>query len=122
MVQYSIEAAEKLMNEGISAEVVNMRYVKPLDLELLDRVANKFNKIITIEENSLAGGFGSSVVEYFSDKHYKNNILRLGLPDSFVDHGTQAELYSILEIDSAGIYKNVKKFFEESSSHNEVVA
>jgi len=122
MVQYSIEAAEKLMSEGINAQVINMRYVKPLDLKLLDHVASKFSKIITVEENSLAGGFGSGVVEYFSDKRYKNSLLRLGLPDNFVDHGTQAELYSILEIDAEGIYKNIKKFFEESSSQNEVVA
>ncbi|VAX28365.1 1-deoxy-D-xylulose 5-phosphate synthase [hydrothermal vent metagenome] len=122
MVQYSIKAAEKLRSDGISAQVINMRFVKPLDTELLDEVNHKFNKIVTIEENAIVGGFGSGVVEYFADKSYKNNILRLGLPDSFVEHGTQAELYKILGIDTEGIYKNVKTFFEESNSHSEGVA
>ncbi|NOX67163.1 MAG: 1-deoxy-D-xylulose-5-phosphate synthase, partial [Chlorobi bacterium] len=122
MVQYSIKAAEQLRSDGISAQVINMRFVKPLDTELLDEVAHKFNKIVTVEENAIVGGFGSGIVEYFSDKNYKNNILRLGLPDSFIEHGTQAELYKILGIDTEGIYNNVKTFFEESNSHSEGVA
>ena len=122
MVQYSLEASEKLRSDGINAQVVNMRYVKPLDTELLDEVASKFNKIVTIEENSIVGGFGSGVIEYFADKNYKNDIKRLGLPDKFVDHGTQAELYKILGVDADGIYKNVKTFFEKSNSQSGVVA
>lgn len=122
MVRFSIKAAEKLRSDGISAQVINMRFVKPLDTELLDVVNHKFNKIVTVEENAIVGGFGSGVVEYFADKNYKNNILRLGLPDSFVEHGTQAELYKILGIDAEGIYKNVKTFIEESNSHSEGVA
>ncbi len=122
MVQFSIAAAEKLKVDGINTQVVNMRFIKPMDNELLDEVANKFNKIITVEENSIAGGFGSGVIEYFADKNYKSDIKRLGLPDKFVDHGTQAELYKILGIDADGIYKNVKTFYEESNSQSEVVA
>ena len=122
MVQYSLEASEKLRSDGINAQVVNMRYVKPLDTELLDEVASKFNKIVTIEENSIVGGFGSGVIEYFADKNYKNDIKRLGLPDKFVDHGTQAELYKILGVDADGICKNVKTFFEKSNSQSGVVA
>lgn len=122
MVQYSTNAAEQLRSDGISAQVINMRFVKPLDTELLDEVAHKFNKIVTVEENAIVGGFGSGIVEYFADKNYKNNILRLGLPDSFIEHGTQAELYKILGIDTEGIYNNVKTFFEESNSHSEGVA
>lgn len=122
MVQFSLAAAEKLKVDGINTQVVNMRFIKPMDNELLDEVANKFNKIVTVEENSIAGGFGSGVIEYFADKNYKSDIKRLGLPDKFVDHGTQAELYEILGIDADGIYKNVKTFFEESNSQSEVVA
>ena len=122
MVQYSLEASGKLRSDGINAQVVNMRFVKPLDTELLDEVASKFNKIVTIEENAIVGGFGSGVIEYFADKNYKNDIKRLGLPDKFVDHGTQAELYGILGVDADGIYKNVKTFFEKSNSQSGVVA
>lgn len=122
MVQFSLQAADKLRSDGINVQVVNMRFIKPLDTEMLDEVASKFNKIVTVEENSIVGGFGSGVIEYFADKNYKNDILRLGLPDKFVSHGTQAELYGILGIDADGIYKNVKTFSEETKSQSEVVA
>ncbi|MEN8192503.1 MAG: 1-deoxy-D-xylulose-5-phosphate synthase [Bacteroidota bacterium] len=122
MVQYSIAAAEKLKEIGISAQVVNMRFIKPMDTELLDKIAKKFDKIVTIEENSIPGGFGSAVTEYFTEKSYKSEIRKLGLPDEFIDHGTQAELHAMLGIDADGITKYVKKFFEESNSQNEVVA
>lgn len=110
MVNYSTKAAAKLDAENFNCEVVNMRFAKPLDTEMLDRIAKKFNKIITVEENSLPGGFGSAVTEYFADKNYKNDVLRIGLPDQFVDHGTQAELHSILKIDADGIYEQIKSF------------
>ena len=112
MVDYSLKAAELLKQEGIAAEVVNMRFAKPLDTVKLDEVAAKFSKIVTLEENNLPGGFGSAVVEYFNDKNYKNNILRIGLPDNFVDHGTQAELHHLLDIDPEGIKEKVKVFCE----------
>lgn len=113
MVRFASEAAEKLATEGIFAEVINMRFVKPLDQKLLDKVADKFEKIITIEENSIVGGFGSGVLEYFADKGYRNNILRLGLPDSYVEHGTQDQLYHMLKIDADGISENVKAFLDK---------
>lgn len=110
MVEYSKKAVEKLKEKGISAELVNMRFIKPLDEKMLDDVAGRFNNIVTIEENSIVGGFGSGVVEYFSDKNYKNNILRIGIPDKFIDHGTQVELYEILGIDTKGIISKVTNF------------
>ncbi len=110
MVEHSLKAAEELASNGINAEVVNMRFVKPVDEKKLDEIASKFNKIITVEENSIVGGFGSAVVEYFNDKNYKNDILRIGLPDNFVEHGTQDELYHLLEIDKTGISKRAKIF------------
>ncbi len=110
MVQYSLKAAEKLEAEGISCEVINMRFVKPLDHERLDDIAKRHTKIITLEENALAGGFGSAVSEFLADKNYKSDILRIGLPDHFVDHGTQEELHRLLEIDAEGIFQKVKKF------------
>jgi 1-deoxy-D-xylulose-5-phosphate synthase len=113
MVRFASQAAEKLFLENISVEVVNMRFIKPLDTELLDEIALKFDKIITIEENSIVGGFGSGVLEYFAEKGYKNSIRRLGLPDAYVDHGTQDQLYKILKIDADGIVENVKEYLNK---------
>jgi 1-deoxy-D-xylulose-5-phosphate synthase len=117
MVDYSIKAAEILENEGISCEIVNMRFIKPLDNDLLDEISLKFSKVITLEENSLIGGFGSAVLEYFAGKNYKNDIFRIGLPDSFVEHGTQAELHHLLGIDPEGIAEKVKQFCENKNIH-----
>jgi 1-deoxy-D-xylulose-5-phosphate synthase len=120
MVQYALVASEKLEKQGIHCEVVNMRFAKPLDYELLDDVAAKFRKIVTLEENSVIGGFGSGVIEYFSDKNYKNDILRIGLPDKFVDHGTQEELHKMLGIDPEGIVNKVTEFIDIRKSKEEV--
>jgi 1-deoxy-D-xylulose-5-phosphate synthase len=112
MVAYSLKTAEKLEAEGIECEVINMRFIKPIDDSRLDDIAERFSKIVTLEENTLVGGFGSSVLEYFSEKNYKNDILRIGLPDKFVDHGTQEELHNSLGIDPENIVKKIKLFFE----------
>ncbi len=117
MVEYSRITVEKLKEKGIKASLINMRFIKPLDTSMLEEVAQKFDKIVTIEENALIGGFGSGVLEYFNEKNYKNDILRLGLPDKFIDHGTQAELHEILGIDPTGIVENIIKFL---SKKNEV--
>ena len=120
MVDYSLQAAEKLEDIDISTEVINMRFIKPLDTGLLDYAAGKFSKIITLEENTVTGGFGSGVLEYFAEKNYKNDILRIGLPDKFVEHGTQKELHHLLGIDPDGIAKKVKSFSKSKSLHKEV--
>jgi 1-deoxy-D-xylulose-5-phosphate synthase len=116
MVDYSLKAAQKLKEQGISCEVINMRFAKPLDTEILDNVVSKFQKIITLEENSLAGGFGSAVAEYFINKKYKNDLEMIGLPDKFIDHGTQQELHNILKIDPDGIVDKVKEFIQQKVS------
>jgi len=112
MVGYAIKAAKILEENNISSEIINMRFVKPLDTGMLDEVAEKHNKIITLEESTLVGGFGSGVLEYFNQKNYKNDILRIGLPDKFVEHGTQKELHKILGIDPEGIAEKAKLFAE----------
>jgi 1-deoxy-D-xylulose-5-phosphate synthase len=121
MVDYSLKAAKLLKVQGINCEVVNMRFAKPLDTKLLDEIALRFNKIITIEENALPGGFGSAVVEYFIDNNYKNDILRIGLPDKFIDHGTQEELHHLLGIDPNGIVERVKQFYQTNKINKEVI-
>lgn len=110
MVEYGKKACSLLKEMLLSSELINMRFAKPLDTGRLDEISQRFNKIVTLEENSLTGGFGSAVIEYFADKNYKNDILRIGLPDQFVDHGTQEELHHILGIDPDGIAQKVKLF------------
>ncbi|MFZ0454847.1 MAG: 1-deoxy-D-xylulose-5-phosphate synthase [Ignavibacteriaceae bacterium] len=120
MVDYSIKAAKLLADDGIHSEIINMRFIKPLDMEMLDNISVRHNKIVTLEENSLVGGFGSGVLEYFNEKNYKNDILRIGLPDKFVNHGSQSELHNLLEIDPAGIAKKVKAFCKNQSIKQKV--
>ncbi len=121
MVNYSLRAARLLKAEGINAEVINMRFAKPLDTGLLDKVASKFSKIITLEENNLPGGFGSAVAEYFISNNYKNDLSFIGLPDKFVDHGTQEELHRILGIDPEGIANRVKDFIKSEKIKQEII-
>jgi 1-deoxy-D-xylulose-5-phosphate synthase len=112
MVEYSKLAAEKLFADGIHCELINMRFIKPLDKNMLDFVASRFDKIVTLEESSLVGGFGSGILEYLNERNYKGEVLRIGLPDNFIDHGTQAELHKILGIDPDGIVIKVKEFLQ----------
>ena len=121
MVEYSKTASKILEKDGIECEIINMRFIKPLDTQRLDEVASRFEKIVTLEENSIVAGFGSAVVEYFADKNYKNDIIRIGLPDNFVDHGTQEELHRILGIDPEGIAERVKVFMQNSINNGVLV-
>ena len=117
MVDYSLKAASSLKEQGLNCEVINMRFAKPLDFEMLDYVASKFNKVITLEENNLPGGFGSAVAEYLISNNYKNDLYFIGIPDKFVDHGTQEELHNQLGIDPAGIVERVKEFTQLNKNH-----
>jgi 1-deoxy-D-xylulose-5-phosphate synthase len=112
MVEYSLQAAGKLMEKGINAEIINMRFVKPLDTELLRNVFARFKKVITIEDNSIIGGFGSAVSEFAVQYGFKNDILLHGLPDKFIEHGKPDELYAILKMDSSGIANIAEEFLK----------
>lgn len=111
MLEYAIEAVDILGKEGISVELVNARFVKPLDTVMLDSICAKFENIITIEDGQKQGGFGSAVAEYFIDKQLKNNLIVMGIEDEYVTHGTQAELHRLLELDAEGIVKKVREVF-----------
>ncbi len=111
MVGKTLRAADILKENKISAEVINARFVKPLDEELLDKVFSKFNKIMTVEEGQIRGGFGSAVLECLSGKKLKKTkILLHGIPDKFVEHGSQDELLKDLSLDEEGIALTAKKF------------
>ncbi len=103
-----VEVEKVIDDVSLSVAHYDMRFVKPLDEEILDEVGRKFKRIVTIEDGSREGGFGSAVLEWMSDHGYTPQIKRLGLPDKFVEHGTVAELQKITGIDAESIKKAVE--------------
>jgi len=97
------KAIAELEKQDLSVAHFDMRFLKPLDNKLLKSIFSRFNKIITIEDASIVGGLGSAVIEYMNDNSYKAKVIRLGIPDRFVDHGTQEELYRECGFDADGI-------------------
>lgn len=106
-----VKAVEMIENDGdgISVAHYDMRFVKPLDENLLKEVAAKFKHVITVEDGVREGGFGSAVIEWMEDNGQHLDIVRLGLPDHFVEHGTVAQLQSIVGIDAEGIRRTIKE-------------
>lgn len=106
-----VKAVEMIENDGdgISVAHYDMRFVKPLDENLLKEVAAKFKHVITVEDGVREGGFGSAVIEWMEDNGQHLDIVRLGLPDHFVEHGTVAQLQSIVGIDAEGIHRTIKE-------------
>ncbi len=110
-VQNALKAATLLEEEGISAEVVNMRFVKPIDADLIEELARRFNYFVTVEDNTIRGGFGSAVAECLASKQITDVRLKIhGIPDRFIDHGTPDELYREVGIDPQGIANVVREF------------
>ena len=115
MVCPSIEAAKRLADEGISVAVVNARYVKPLDEEMITAYARKTGRLVTVEEHALQGGFGSAVLECLDSKGITGvKTHRIGLPDAYIEHGAQQVLRRKYGLDADGIHASVKEFIEKS--------
>jgi len=99
------EAINKAEEKGLSIAHYDMRFLRPLDEELLHHIGKSFKKVITIEDGTKKGGFGSSILEFFADNGYNNiHVKRIGIPDEFIEHGTPEELYRMLDMDVEGIY------------------
>lgn len=105
---YVAQACKMLEKDSIYPAHFDMRFVKPLDEDLLHKIFNKFDKIITIEDGCLMGGFGSAVIEFMADKRYKAEVKRLGIPDKVVEHGEQIELYRECGFDSEAIADTIR--------------
>jgi 1-deoxy-D-xylulose-5-phosphate synthase len=111
-VRPALEAAFQLHNHGMEATVVNARFIKPLDGELICSLAAESKRMITVEENALQGGFGSAVLELLEERGLVGvQVKRLGIPDIFVEHGTQEALRHKYCLDAEGIYRAVEAFF-----------
>ncbi|MDI6731473.1 MAG: 1-deoxy-D-xylulose-5-phosphate synthase [Candidatus Margulisbacteria bacterium] len=109
MVYPSIEAAKLLENEGIAATVFNARFVKPLDKKAIVHLAKEVDRIVTVEEGVLEGGFGSAVAELLIDEEITLPIQRIGLPDKFIEQGKRQELLGIYGLTADGIYTKIAK-------------
>ena len=112
MVKPAIDAAKLLATKKISANVINARFIKPLDTEILRREASAVKLIATCEEGALNGGFGSAVAEFFADENILVPIIRFGIKDKFVEHGTRGELLEICGLTAENIYKKILEHFE----------
>ncbi len=103
----AIEARRMLKEKGIEAEVIDTRFIKPLDEEMLERLAKEFKKTIIVEEACVRGSFGSAVLEFYERKNLHPEIKLLGTPDKFITHGNRELLLKMCNLDAAGITKAV---------------
>lgn len=117
MVYPSLEAASILRDAGISPLVVNMRFVKPLDEELILSCAERFDTIVTVEENVIAGGFGTAVLELLEQRGITTTrVVRIGYPDQYIEQGEQHELREQYRLTARGIASRIQELFESPES------
>jgi 1-deoxy-D-xylulose-5-phosphate synthase len=111
------KAAAELGNDGFYPAHYDIRFVKPLDENLLHEVFKKYNKVITVEDGCIEGGMGSAVLEFMADNNYSAEVVRLGIPDVFVEHGDQPELWAECGYDAGAIAEQVKKMGIKRNAH-----
>jgi 1-deoxy-D-xylulose-5-phosphate synthase len=117
----SMHAAEALAKEGIHAGVVNARFIKPLDDELITRFCRPDSLVVTVEEGSLAGGFGSAVMERAQELGIQDvKFHRIGIPDEYVHHGSQDVLRAQYDLHAEGIARRVREFVSGSRQAQDV--
>jgi 1-deoxy-D-xylulose-5-phosphate synthase len=114
-VSHAVTAAKRLEEEGISTAVVNARFVKPLDQDLIVEVAKRVRYVVTVEEGCKMGGFGSAVLEALSDGGVSNVTTKImGLPDRYIEQGPQDFLRERYGLTAEGIYQNVKELIDKT--------
>jgi 1-deoxy-D-xylulose-5-phosphate synthase len=103
-----VDACAVLRNEGITPAHYNMRFVKPLDADMMHEVGRKFKHVITIEDGTIVGGFGSACLEFFAEHGYTPSVKMLGIPDRLVEHGKPSELHRECGYDAAAVVEAVR--------------
>ncbi len=111
---FVVKAQEKFEKEGLNIAHYDLRFAKPLDEKLLHSIFTKFEKIITIEDGCIQGGFGSAILEFMANNNYRSSVKMLGIPDKFIHHGTQDELHKDCHYDADAIIKSVHKILSEN--------
>jgi 1-deoxy-D-xylulose-5-phosphate synthase len=109
-----------LREQGLEPALYDMRFVKPLDATLLHTIFKSYPSVITVEDASIVGGFGSAIAEFMVDNQYTNQLIRLGIPDTLIEHGEQSELYHLCGIDSVGIVQKIAELFQAKSTQKVV--
>jgi 1-deoxy-D-xylulose-5-phosphate synthase len=109
-------AIRELRAEGIDPAHYDLRFVKPIDEEMLHEVFQKYSKVITVEDGTVVGGMGSAVLEFMAAHQYQAEVHILGIPDRLVEHGTPKQLYAEIGIDPAGIVNTVKKILAKQAT------
>lgn len=109
---FAASAIRELKNNGINPAHYDMRFAKPIDEEMLHEVFAKFGKVVTIEDGTIVGGFGSAVLEFMAAHNYRAEVKIMGIPDSLVEHGTPKQLYEEVGIDANGIAKTVREMMD----------
>ncbi|MFN4885200.1 MAG: 1-deoxy-D-xylulose-5-phosphate synthase [Bacteroidota bacterium] len=112
---YALKACSDLEEQGVSAALYDMRFVKPLDEVLLHEVFGKFKHVITVEDGCIQGGMGSAIIEFMADHGYTSQVKRLGIPDEYIEHGTQDELYAECGFDVAAMVRTALEMCQTSS-------
>lgn len=112
---YAVEVCNRMAKKGVSVAHYDMRFVKPIDEDLLHEVFSTCKKIITIEDGCIQGGFGSAVLEFMADNNYQAEVRRLGIPDRIVEHGEQVELHRECGFDPDGIERAAIEMLESVS-------
>jgi 1-deoxy-D-xylulose-5-phosphate synthase len=107
------DAIEALGEKAAQVAHYDMRWLKPIDEELLHTVGKTFDTIITVEDGMISGGLGSAVLEFMADNGYTPRVIRLGVNDQFVEHGSTKELYQLLKLDKEGICESLLQALEQ---------
>lgn len=115
---FAQEAIQELKESGASVAHYDMRFVKPLDEVMLHEIFTKFKKVITVEDGCLMGGFGSAVLEFMVDQGYQSQVVRLGIPDEYIHHGTQEELWADCGFDKKAIVETVSQMLDLNNKLN----
>ncbi len=113
MTGKALEVAGVLEKEGIIATVVNMRFLKPLDTEMLEELASRSTHFVVIEENSTIGGLGSAVIDHLNTKGLNRPVLKIAIPDAFVTHGNMNDLYREIGFDTPSMTEKIRQFYRE---------
>ena len=110
---YAVEVCDKFAKQNIKVAHYDMRFVKPLDERMLHEIFSSFKKIITVEDGSIQGGFGSAILEFMAEHNYKAQVKMLGIPDRLVEHGTLKQLHKECGYDAEGIANTVRDMMKD---------
>ena len=111
----AVEACKILEEQGISAAHYDLRYVKPIDELMLHEVFTKFKQVITVEDGCIQGGMGSAVLEFMGDNGYQAQVKRLGIPDQYIEHGSQEQLYTECNYNTENLVETALSMLKEKA-------